>query len=98
MPAIMVFEVGGAYFVEDGHHRVALAREQGASYIDADVTRLETSYEISPDLELAQLIHTEQQRKLLSDSGLSRARPHAVIEFTFTDGYTQLTEVIKAHG
>jgi hypothetical protein len=49
-------------------------------------------------VELAQLIHTEQQRKLLSDSGLSRARPHAVIEFTFTDGYTQLTEVIKAHG
>jgi hypothetical protein len=24
-PAIDVFEIGGAYFVEDGHHRVALA-------------------------------------------------------------------------
>jgi hypothetical protein len=40
MPAIEVFELGGAYFVEDGHHRVALAREQHADFIDAEVTRL----------------------------------------------------------
>jgi hypothetical protein len=98
MPAITVFEVGGAYFVEDGHHRVALARERGADYIDAEVTRLETSYEVGPDVDVAQLIHTEQQRTLLDESGLSRARPDAVIEFTFADGYRQLAEIIKAHG
>jgi len=98
MPAISVFEVGGAYFVEDGHHRVALAQERGADYIDAEVTRLETSYEIGPDTDVARLVHTEQQRKLLEESGLSRARPDAVIELTFVDGYTQLAEIIKAHG
>ena len=98
MPAITVFEVGGAYFVEDGHHRVALARERGADYIDAEVTRLETRYEIGPDVDVAALIHTEQQRTLLDKSGLSRARPDAVIEFTFADGYPQLAEIIKAHG
>ena len=98
MPAINVFEVGGAYFVEDGHHRVALARERGADFIDAEVTRLETSYEIGPEVDVSQLIHTEQQRRLLDESGLARARPDAVIEFTFVDGYTQLAETIKAHG
>jgi hypothetical protein len=98
MPAINVFEVGGAYFVEDGHHRVALARERGAHYIDAEVTRLETRYEIAPDIDVSQLVHTEQQRKLLDASGLSRARPDAVIEFSFVDGYTQLAEIIDAHG
>ena len=98
IPAITVFEVGGAYFVEDGHHRVALARERGADYIDAEITRLETSYEVGRDVDVAQLIHTEQQRKLLDESGLRRARPEAVIEFTFVDGYAQLAEVIKAHG
>jgi hypothetical protein len=98
MPAINVYEVGGAYFVEDCHHRVALARERGADYIDAEVTRLETRYEISPDADVAHLIHTEQQRKLLDASGLSRARPDAVIEFTFVDDYTQLAEIINAHG
>jgi hypothetical protein len=58
VPAIDVFEVGGAYFVEDGHHRVALARERGADSIDAEVTRLQTDYEIRPDVDVCQLIHT----------------------------------------
>jgi hypothetical protein len=98
VPAIDVFEVGGAYFVEDGHHRVALARERGADYIDAEVTRLQTDYEIGPDVDVCQLIHTEQQSILLEESGLSRARPDAVIEFTLLDGYTQLADIIKAHG
>lgn len=97
MPAISVFEVGRAYFVEDGHHRVALAGERGAHFMDAEVTRLETTYEVGPDVDVAQLIHTEQQRKLPSESGLGRARPDAVIEFTFVDGYPQLAETIKAH-
>jgi hypothetical protein len=98
MPAIEVFEVGGAYFVEDGHHRVALAREQHAHFITAEVTRLQTNYEIGPDVDVSQLVHTEQQRVLLDESGLGRARPDAVIEFTLLDGYTQLREIIKAHG
>jgi len=98
MPAIEVFEVGGAYFVEDGHHRVALARERRADFIDAEVTRLQTNYEIGPGVDVCQLVHTEQQRVLMEESGLSRARPDAVIEFTLLDGYTQLREIVKAHG
>jgi hypothetical protein len=98
LPAIEVFEVGGAYFVKDGHHRVALAREQRADFIDADVTRLQTNYEIGPDVDVCQLVHTEQQRVLIEGSGLARARPDAIIEFTLIDGYTQLCEIIKAHG
>ena len=98
VPAIDVFEVGGAYFVEDGHHRVALARERGADYIDADVTRLETDYEVGPDVDVCQLIHTQQQAMLLQESGLSRARPDAVIEFTLLAGYAELADIIKAHG
>jgi hypothetical protein len=98
LPAIQVFEIGGAYFVEDGHHRVALAREQRADFIDAEVTRLQTNYEVGPDVDVCQLVHTEQQRVLLEESGLARARPDAVIEFTLLDGYTQLRDIIKAHG
>jgi hypothetical protein len=98
MPPISVFEVGGAYFVEDGHHRVALAREQGAEFIDAEVTRLETTYEVPPGADPRQLVHTEQQRILLEETGLGRARPHAVIEFTLLEGYAQLCDIIKAHG
>jgi hypothetical protein len=98
VPAITVFEVGGAYFVEDGHHRVALARERGARYIDAQVTVLRTNYEVGAEVDLCQLVHTEQQRLLLEESGLERARPDAAIAFTLLDGYTQLRDIIKAHG
>jgi ParB-like chromosome segregation protein Spo0J len=42
MPPIEVQELGGAYFVADGHHRIALARERKADFIDAEVTRLQT--------------------------------------------------------
>jgi hypothetical protein len=98
VPPISVFEVGGAYFVEDGHHRVAMARERGADFIDAEVTRLQTNYEVPPDVDVAQLVHTEQQRILLEETGLGHARPDAVIEFSLLDGYSQLLDIIKAHG
>jgi hypothetical protein len=98
MPAISVFELGGAYWVEDGHHRVALARERGAEFIDAEVTRLQTNYEVGPDVDVRRLVHTDAQRTLMDESGLARARPEADFQFTLLDGYTQLLDVIKAHG
>ena len=98
LPAIDVYEVAGVYFVEDGHHRVALALERRAQFIDAAVTRLETTYEIGPEVDVSQLVHTEQQRLLMEESGLARARPDAVIQFTLLEGYTQLRDIIKAHG
>lgn len=98
MPAIEVYEVGGLYFVADGHHRVALAHERGAEFLDADITRLHTNYALPPDVDVAQLVHTEQQRLLLEESGLARSRPDAVIEFARPRGYPELLEAIKAHG
>jgi hypothetical protein len=98
MPPIEVQELGGAYFVADGHHRIALARELGADFIDAEVTRLQTNYEVGPDVDVCQLVHTEQQRMFLEESGLGRARPDAVIEFSRPGGYPELLELVKAHG
>jgi hypothetical protein len=98
MPPIEAYEVGGAFFVADGHHRVALALEREAAFIDAEITRLETNFEIGPDVDVRQLIHTEQQRTLLQESGLAEARPDVVVEFSRPGGYPELLELIKAHG
>ena len=97
MPPIEVHEIGGAYFVADGHHRVVIARERGAEFIDAEVTRLHSNYEIGPDVDVCQLVHTEQQRIFLETSGLGLARPDAVIEFSRPGGYPELLEIVKAH-
>jgi hypothetical protein len=62
------------------------------------VTRLHTNYALPPDVDVARLVHTEQQRLLMEESGLARSRPDAVIEFARPRGYPEMLEVIKAHG
>lgn len=98
LPAIEVHEAGGAYFVADGHHRVALARERESSFIDAEITHLITNYEIPSDVDVCTLVHTEQQRIFGEESGLAEARPEARIEFSRPGGYPELLEGVKAHG
>jgi hypothetical protein len=39
-PPIVVYQLGDAYFVVDGHHRTAIARQRGMETIDAEVTEL----------------------------------------------------------
>lgn len=38
LPVVSLYRIGGAYFVEDGNHRVSVARYQGVEMIDAEVT------------------------------------------------------------
>jgi hypothetical protein len=40
LPAVRLYKVGGSYFVEDGNHRVSVARYQGVETIEADVTEV----------------------------------------------------------
>jgi hypothetical protein len=43
MPPIKVYRVGDLHFVEDGHHRVSVARHLGLDRIDAYVTEIQTA-------------------------------------------------------
>ena len=38
LPAVRLYKMGDSYFVEDGNHRVSVARYQGIETIEADVT------------------------------------------------------------
>ena len=40
LPPVRLYKLGDAYFVEDGNHRVSVARFHGVGWIDADVTEL----------------------------------------------------------
>ena len=97
VPPIDVFEAGGAYFVADGHHRVALTRERGGEYIDAQVVHLDTNYEIPPDADVRSLVHTELRRRFLEESGLALTRPDAGFEVAHPAAYAELLELVKAH-
>ena len=97
-PPITVYELDGRYFVVDGHHRVAIARQRGIEYLDAEITRLRSRWELPPDADIGAIIMAEQCRRFLEESGLERARPEARIEFSRPQGYIELLEHLKIHG
>ncbi len=97
-PPIVAYEVDGSYFLVDGHHRVALAKQRGMAQIDAEVTRLRTRYPLPPKADIGRIIHTEQERTFMEASGLERARPESKIELSRPHGYLELLEQVRVHG
>lgn len=39
MPPVQLIELGGRYYVRDGHHRISVAKALGESFVDAEVVR-----------------------------------------------------------
>ncbi len=97
-PPIVVSRLGDAYFVIDGHHRVAIARQLGMEAIDAEVTVLHARWHLQPDADVRELIHGEQHRIFMEESGLADAVPAAHIRFTQPWGYGELLENVQLHG
>jgi hypothetical protein len=97
-PPIDVYQVDNTYYVIDGHHRVGVARARGIEFIDADITALHSPYELKPGDDLGDIIHLQQRRLFLHQSGLGRVRPDADFEFSRPVGYVQLLENLEVHG
>jgi hypothetical protein len=55
LPPIQLYEIGGAYFVRDGNHRVSVAKMQKVEFIDAVVTSLATEININPSMTTDEL-------------------------------------------
>jgi hypothetical protein len=97
-PPITVYQVGDVYFVIDGNHRVALAKQKDALFIDAEVTEIHTDIEIDGDIDFERIIYLEQARRFMQQSGLERSRPMARIDFSRPQGFVELLDVVKVHG
>jgi hypothetical protein len=97
-PPIVAYQLGDAYFVIDGHHRVAIARQRGMDMIDAEVTELVARWHLHADADVVELIHAEQQRIFMVESGLDEARPTVCINFSRPAGYIELLENVQIHG
>jgi hypothetical protein len=97
-PPIVVYKLGDAYFVVDGHHRVAIARQRGMETIDAEVTELQSRWHLRADADVVELLHAEQERVFMEESGLERARPDVCIIFSRPSGYIELLENVQIHG
>ncbi|MFV2074318.1 MAG: transcriptional regulator [Thermoanaerobaculales bacterium] len=97
-PPISVYQVKDVFFVIDGNHRVALAKQRGAEFIDAEVTEIHTDIEIDENIDFKRTIYLEHARRFMQQSGLERSRPMARIDFTRPQGFDELLDVVKTHG
>jgi hypothetical protein len=55
LPPILLYEIGGVYFVRDGNHRVSVAKTKGVEFIDAEVISLASEININPGMTTDQL-------------------------------------------
>jgi len=97
-PPIVAYQLGDVYFVIDGHHRVAIARQMGMETIDAEVTELKARWHLPPEADVVELIHAEQERIFMEQSGLGEIHPGLRMRFSRPVGYIQLLETVQLHG
>jgi hypothetical protein len=90
MPPIEVYQVGEAYFVVDGNHRVSIARQEGMKTIEAYVCEFETPVGLSAEADLDEVIITSEYAEFLSRTRLDKLRPGLEIVFTSPGHYREL--------
>lgn len=98
MPPINVFRVGGLHFVEDGHHRVSVARHLRHDVIEAYVTEVVTRVAARDGLRIGELPAKSHERLFLERVPLDREQ-RARISFGDPErGYAELAETVEAWG
>jgi hypothetical protein len=97
VPPIDLNKVGEAYFVSDGHHRVAVARALGWHEITANVTEILTVVGTGQDLRLEQLPLKSHER-IFRDRVPLPAEMLGEIRLSTPHDYGALAEGVEAWG
>ncbi len=95
LPPIEVYQIGDVYFVFDGNHRVSVARQLGATHIQAYVTDVVTKVAISPDIQPDDLIVKAEYVDFLESFRLDVFRPDADMSVTAPGQYHRLEQQIS---
>jgi hypothetical protein len=97
LPPIDVYRVGDLYFVEDGHHRVSVARSLGDTTITARVREIRTAVGADPSLRPRDIPLKHHERIFFERVPLPPAL-RARVELTDEWRYAQLGVLIEARG
>jgi nucleotide-binding universal stress UspA family protein len=97
LPPIDVYKIGDIYFVQDGNHRVSVARQLGAQTIQAYVTEVQTRVPLSPDTRPDDIIVKAEYAEFLERTHLDELRPDANLSVTVPGKYPILEEHIAVH-
>ncbi len=97
LPPVRLYKVGEVYFVEDGHHRVAAARNHGARYIDAELTEFEPNVPIEAGITEKDILIKSEYVDFLRRTHMDVLRPENHLKFTEQGQYRATLEHIDVH-
>ena len=97
MPPIEVYKIGDLYFVEDGHHRVSVARALGDEEIEAHVREVHTQLGADRALLLRELPLKRHERIFYERVPLPR-EARGRIQLSDEWRYAQLADQIESWG
>lgn len=96
-PPVELYQVGEAYFVVDGHHRVSVARSLKAPTIEARVQEFKTSVALGADDSPNEIVLKQGLADFLEATGLEVTDSES-FEVTLPYSYQKLLEHICVHG
>ena len=97
LPPVELFQIGDVYFVNDGNHRVSVARQNGHSHIEAYVTPVHTRVPLSPEIQPDDLILKSELADFLECTRLDSLRSGSDITVTSPGAYADLLKHIQVH-
>jgi hypothetical protein len=100
LPAIVVYEIGGLYFVRDGNHRVSVAKNQGIAFIDAEVSSIGGDLALSADMSTSQMmqaISAHERDRFFTATALPPSLQDTGLHFGQDARYDILTADIERH-
>ena len=97
VPPISLYQIGDAYFVLDGNHRVSIAKEMGMETIEAYVTEIKTKVPISSNLTSDELILKTAYVNFLEDTQIDHFLPGVDFSLHLVENYPLLKEHITVH-
>ena len=97
LPPIQVYQIGDAYFVIDGHHRISVARNLGATHIQAYVTEVRTKVPLSADVRPEDLILMSEYSDFLEHTELDQTRPGADLRVSEPGSSAELEEHVRLY-
>lgn len=97
VPPVSLYQIGDAYFVLDGNHRVSIAKEMGMETIEAYVTEIKTKVPISRTLTSDELVQKAAYVNFLEDTKIDQILPGVDFSLHLIENYPLLKEHINVH-
>jgi len=100
LPSVLLYEIGGAYFVRDGNHRVSVAKAQGVEFIDAEVIGLASEISLNPGMttdELREALIAYEKKIFFENTNFGELTGDSALDFSAPGRYDAIYNHILVH-